>query len=109
MSICLFLGLNAFAQEIVDIDGLRYYIDTEGAQAHVEHSDYTLNDWNHQYVPSKYSGDVVIPASVTYGGNTYVVTRICDSAFSGCTGLTSVEIPSTVTSIAPEHSMSVAT
>lgn len=101
MSICLFLGLNAFAQEIVDIDGLRYYIDTEGAQAHVEHSDYTLNDWNHQYVPSKYSGDVVIPASVTYGGNTYVVTRICDSAFSGCTGLTSVEIPSTVTSIAP--------
>ena len=101
MSICLFFGLNAFAQEIVDIDGLRYYIDTEGAQAHVEHSDYTLNDWNHQYVPSKYSGDVVIPASVTYGGNTYVVTRICDSAFSGCTSLTSVEIPSTVTSIAP--------
>ena len=33
---------------------------------------------------SAYSGNVVIPESVTYNGNTYSVTSIGMSAFSGC-------------------------
>ena len=40
-----------------------------------------------------------IPASVTYYGTTYSVTRIGSSAFSCCTGLTSITIPNSVTSI----------
>lgn len=32
----------------------------------------------------QYSGNVVIPESVTYNGNTYSVTSIGMSAFSGC-------------------------
>ena len=44
-------------------------------------------------------GNVVIPASVAYGGTTYSVTSIGSEAFYGCTGLTSVEIPNSVTSI----------
>ncbi|MCC8070693.1 MAG: leucine-rich repeat domain-containing protein [Bacteroidales bacterium] len=43
-----------------------------------------------------YSGDVVIPATVTYKGKTYEVGGISSSAFSGCDDLISVSIPSSV-------------
>ncbi len=46
-----------------------------------------------------YSGDIVIPSSVTYGGTTYSVTAIGDYVFNGCSGLTSVTIPNSVTTI----------
>lgn len=45
----------------------------------------------------KYSGDIVIPSTVTLSGVTYDVTRIEASAFDGCTSLTSVSIPESVT------------
>ena len=48
---------------------------------------------------SKYSGDIVIPETISSGGVEYSVTSIGNSAFSGCTGLTSIEIPNSVTSI----------
>ena len=56
----------------------------------------------------KYSGDIVIPESVTatsssgwWGSTTrtYKVTYLSDGAFSGCTGLTSVTLPSTMTTV----------
>ena len=46
-----------------------------------------------------YSGDVTIPATVSYNGTVYSVTAIDERAFSWCTGLTSVTIPNSVTSI----------
>ena len=46
-----------------------------------------------------YSGDIVIPESITYSAKTYSVTSIGDDAFSHCTGLTSVTMPNSVTSI----------
>ena len=45
------------------------------------------------------NGDVVIPSSLEYNGTTYSVTSIGDSAFYGCSGLTSITIPNSVTSI----------
>ena len=45
------------------------------------------------------SGDVVIPTTVIRNGTTYSVTSIGNSAFRGCSGLTSVTIPTGVTSI----------
>ncbi len=45
------------------------------------------------------SGNLVIPASVTYSGTTYSVTSIGQSAFYYCGNLTSVIIPDGVTSI----------
>ena len=46
-----------------------------------------------------YSGSVNIPETVTYMNRTRSVTSIGVIAFEGCTGLTSVTIPSSVTSI----------
>ena len=47
----------------------------------------------------EYTGNVVIPKSVTYNGTTYSVTSIGNFAFYNCTGLTSITIPNSVTSI----------
>ena len=44
-------------------------------------------------------GAVSIPSSVTIEGSTFSVTSIGNSAFSYCSGLTSIEIPNSVTSI----------
>ena len=40
----------------------------------------------------KYEGHIIIPASVTYQGETYEVTEIADNAFAGCTELNSLAI-----------------
>ena len=48
---------------------------------------------------NKYSGEVIIPSIITYNGTTYSVTSIGGSAFSSCSGLTSVTIAESVTAI----------
>ena len=53
----------------------------------------TYNSFNH------YSGDIIIPETIVYGGKTYSVSAIEASAFRDCSGLTSVNIPNSVTSI----------
>lgn len=47
----------------------------------------------------KYIGNIIIPATVTHEGEEYTVNKIADYAFSGCTGLTSITIPNSLTSI----------
>ena len=45
------------------------------------------------YGSTKYSGDIVIPATVTYGGKTYSVKKIGQGTFWECTGLKSIVLP----------------
>ncbi len=72
----------------VKIGKLYYYLDSSTKTAEVTYPS-----------SGKYSGEITIPSTVTYQSNTYSVTSIGRSAFSGCTGLTSVTIGNSVTSI----------
>lgn len=44
-------------------------------------------------------GDLIIPSTVTYGSNTYIVRQISNYAFANCTAITSITLPSTVKQI----------
>ena len=73
-----------------------------GFEFEVDGINYRVSDNNTVFVVAKtpvYSGKVVIPDKTSYSETTYNVTGIGASAFEGCTGLTSVTIPSSVTKI----------
>ncbi|MCR5361534.1 MAG: leucine-rich repeat domain-containing protein [Bacteroidales bacterium] len=99
LSLCLTALLLLFGQSLFahnfEADGIYYtYLSKTDKTVSVSYRGISSNAYSNEY-----SGNVVIPASVTYNGTTYSVTSIGGSAFNGCTGLTSIEIPSSVTSI----------
>ena len=82
--------------EDFEVDGI-YYNITSQADKTVAVT-YRGDVYNYEY-SDEYSGEVKIPESVTYSGDTYSVTSIGDYAFADCSSLTSVELPNSVTSI----------
>jgi len=54
---------------------------------------------NYQWVRIDYKGDIVIPASIIYEGNTYPVIRIDSQAFRSCDSITSIVLPNALISI----------
>ena len=88
MILCTILCANILAAQIqFTSGGLKYeVIDNNSVRVVQQNS-------------SDISGSVVIPSTVTYNGTTYSVTSIGNSAFYGCSGLTSVTIPNSVTFI----------
>ena len=51
---------------------------------------------------NSYSGDIVIPGNLIINGHNYIVTLIDSCAFKNCTGLTSVQLPNSLTAINQE-------
>lgn len=77
----------------IQVDDLYYYLDDDKKTAEVTT---VFSDSGNVY------GDIVkanIPSFIMYNGTSYSVTSIGGSAFSGCSSLTSVNIPNSVTSI----------
>ena len=72
--------------DVVEVDGIYYDISENNATV--------------TYGDNEYSGDIVIPESITYENSKYSVTSIGESTFFKCSGLTSITIPNSVTSIA---------
>ena len=77
---------------VFEVDGIYYNINGNEVTVTFRGSYETEYD-------NEYSGNVIIPATVTYKGTTFPVTSIGEYALSGCSGLTSVTIPNSVTSI----------
>ena len=82
----VFFSIPASAYDVM-VDGIYYNIVTKVKTAEVTKDD------------NFYSGDVTIPETITVDNVVCNVTRIEGSAFSDCTGLTSITIPNSVTSI----------
>ena len=71
------------------IDGLRFLLESDTKTASL------VANTN-----GKYSGDIVVPEKVkSSDGVEYSVTSFGESCFGGCSGLTSITIPSSVTSL----------
>ncbi|MBR4989391.1 MAG: leucine-rich repeat domain-containing protein [Bacteroidaceae bacterium] len=84
----LLICCNAAWAYDIEVDGI-YYNITSFTDLTVE---VTSGD-------NEYSGDIVIPSTITYKSKTLTVTSIGESAFFYCSGLTSITIPNSVTSI----------
>ena len=77
---------SVWAQTTVEVDGVNYNLDLVELTAEVGRN------------PDA-SGDITIPTTISYNGNSYDVTTIGWGAFSGCAGLTNINLPNSVTTI----------
>ncbi len=84
LTMCLCLcGIVANAQE-VNVDGVQYFLFENEAEV-ISGGDYR--------------GDITIPATITYEGETYEVVQIRNIAFLNCTELTSITLPSSINAV----------
>ena len=88
------LPLLASAQTKVEIEGIWYNLDADAKQAEV-----TYQGDSYESYDDKYSGSIILPATVTYEGVDFSVTSIGNAAFYECFALTAITIPESVTSI----------
>ena len=94
--VALFLTSIPISAHDFEVDGIYYNVIDEAAKT----VEVTYRGNYSSAYDNEYTGSVTIPDSVTYSGTYYSVISIGSSAFYGCTGLTSITIPNSVTTIA---------
>ena len=90
VSLVLFVAAFCAQAETATVNGITWNYTVNDGKAEIY-----SGSWNTPAIPTSTTGAITIPS--TLGG--YPVTSIGDSAFGGCSGLTSVTIPDSVTSI----------
>lgn len=91
--LCLFLLFGVMVQTLgaesgdIKVDGIYYHISNNGTASVIAS------------LQNSYGGNVVIPESLLYQGEKYIVRGISEKSFYNCRYLTSVSIPSSITNI----------
>lgn len=93
----VFMSMYGVKVSAYDAKVENIYYTFSGTEATVVDMNYNKghSNWNEM----AYTGNVVIPETVTNNGVTYRVTAIGDNAFYYCTGLKSIFIPNSIISI----------
>lgn len=86
-------GTTSNGSRFVGIDDQNFYLD------YVKYSVVQGHLVVSGYEGAGFDGIAKIPSGITHKGNSYEVLGIGDRAFAGCTNLTSITIPNSVTSI----------
>ena len=92
LSLLLVFTMTAMGETLEEVDGIFYHLNVSEKTASVTNRDGGSYEFSH------YSGDIVIPASISVDGVDFSVTSIGSRAFAYC-GLTNIVIPNSVTSI----------
>ncbi len=87
LAVCI-VSLQAFCEETFTVGNLKYTIISSSSKVVSVCA-----------VNTSISGSVIIPESVTYEGISYRVGVIAGEGFSGCNSITSIVIPSNITTI----------
>lgn len=83
--------------EKIEKDGIWYNIIRRAKEAEVTYGNWIWYDVNKN--DGRYHGNVIIPSSIQYDGQTYVVNSIGKEAFCDCEDLTTVSLPNTIKKI----------
>ena len=94
-TVLLLLCTTVASAHNFEVDGIYYNILSEEDKT----VEVTYKGNNVYEYEGWYKGNLVIPESVSYNGNTYSVTSVGEGAFWCCTKLTGVTIPNSITSI----------